>query len=344
MKILVLYTRLTGYWMSCMRFDHQETGNEYLVIRKAPSKEAPFKIDDEIGISIKNGDDLSVNDLIFISNTFNPNVLYVAGWNDKRYLAVAKYLRKKHISTITGMDNHWLGNIKQHLASSLSSFLIKPFFSHIWIAGMPQYYYAKKLGFNTTHILRGLYCADEYLFKNIQQSKRNNQFIFIGRLVEHKGLKQLFVVLNDLISDKLLDFKIHIIGNGPLADQIPKHNLIKHTPFVTPSDLPSLMENAGYFLLPSLYEAWGVVVHEAVLAGMPVLTTYQTGAASDFVIHNYNGFLYDAYDKKALKNVLLSCSKQSEIDYLKMVQRSKQLAKKNNLSEWSAKINALSNA
>lgn len=344
MKILVLYTRLTGYWMSCMRFDHQETGNEYLVIRKAPSKEAPFKINDEIGINIKNGDNLLVNDLISISNTFNPNVLYVAGWNDKRYLAVAKYLTTKKIPTITGMDNHWLGNIKQHLACKLSPFLIKPYFSHIWVAGIPQYYYAKKLGFNTTHILRGLYCADEHLFRNIQQSKRNNQFLFIGRLVEHKGLKQLFTVLNELIKEEALDFNMHFVGNGPLANQIPTHDLIKHTPFVTPSDLPCLMENAGYFLLPSLYEAWGVVVHEAVLAGMPVLSTYQTGATSDFVIHNYNGFLYDAFDTKALKNLLICCSNQSEAEYIKMAQRSKQLAKKNNLSEWAAKINTLSNA
>ena len=91
-----------------------------------------------------------------------------------------------------------------------------------------------------------------------------------------------------MIGKNLLNFKIHIVGNGPLANIIPKHNLIKHTEFVNPKDLPNLMFNAGYLILPSLYEAWGVVVHEAVLAGMPILTTHQTGAASDFVVHNYN--------------------------------------------------------
>ena len=40
-------------------------------------------------------------------------------------------------------------------------------------------------------------------------------------------------------------------------------------------------------MLPSLYEAWGVVVHEAALAGMPIITTQETGASSEFVIDNY---------------------------------------------------------
>ena len=32
-----------------------------------------------------------------------------------------------------------------------------------------------------------------------------------------------------------------------------------------------------------LYEAWGVVIHEAVLSGLPVITTKQTSAASDLL-------------------------------------------------------------
>ena len=343
MKILVLYTRLTGYWIASIRQDVIDNNNSYLVYTKTPSPQAPFSITSEKSVIVKNADKLLTRDLMAQVKAYTPDVIYLAGWTDKRYLTIAKHFKKKGIPTITGMDNQWLGNLKQHLASWLSPLFIKPYFSHIWVPGTPQYYFAKKLGFKNTHILRGLYCADIPLFRDVKQNKKNNQFLFIGRLVKNKGLMHLFSVLKELIQDGKLDFKIHIIGSGPLADQIPIHNLIKHTPFVKPKDLPILMQNAGYFLLPSIYEAWGVVVHEAVLAGMPVLTTHQTGAASDFVIHNYNGFLYDAHDEMALKKLLVFASKQSENDYLKMVQRSKQLAKKNSLSEWAAKINNLKN-
>ena len=93
-----------------------------------------------------------------------------------------------------------------------------------------------------------------------------------------------------MIIEKSLNFKIHIIGNGPLSLLIPKHPLIKHTKFLNPEKLQEILPNSGFFLLPSLYEAWGVVIHEAVLSGLPVISTYQTGSTSEFVVNGFNDF------------------------------------------------------
>ncbi|MDO6760252.1 glycosyltransferase [Tamlana sp. 2_MG-2023] len=341
MKILVLFTKLTGYWMACMQHDASINNNRYLVFRKTPSPDAPFQLNSTANITLKDVDSLDLDALQQQVKTFKPDLIYVAGWIDKRYLQIAKSYKKSGIPVITGMDNQWLGTPKQHLASFLSPVFIRPYFSHIWVAGMPQYYYAKKLGFKSTNILTGLYCADENLFKNTVQTTHNNQFVFIGRLVEHKGLKVFFKVLNELIHEERMSFKVHIIGNGPLANQIPKHNNIKHTPFVNPEALPKLLENAGTFILPSLYEAWGVVVHEAALAGMPIITTEETGAASEFVINNYNGHTYQANDTEALKKLLLKYAAFDETTYLKYSKHSKQFAHKINLNDWSAKINSI---
>lgn len=344
MNILILYTKLTDYWMACMQHDVAAQNNNYLVFRKAPSPEAPFKLQSEKQITIIDADGIKDNDLQQQVYAYKPDIIYISGWTDKRYLKIAKLYKKQGTPVITGMDNQWLGNIKQHLASFLSPIYIKPYFSHIWVAGIPQYYFAKKLGFKTMHIMTGLYCANQNLFKHINQTKKNNQFLFIGRLVEHKGLKVLFQVLDQLIKENQLNFKVHIIGNGPLASQIPVHERIKHTPFVNPDQLPKLMENAGYFILPSLYEAWGVVIHEAALTGLPIIATEETGAASEFVINNYNGNTYKAQDSNTLKNLLLQYSNLSEEEYLKLSRNSKSLANKINLEEWSAKINAVAHA
>ena len=75
--------------------------------------------------------------------------------------------------------------------------------------------------------------------------------------------------------------------------------------------------------MPSLYEAWGVVIHEAVISGLPVITTYQTGASSDFVINNKNGFLYDAKNEKELKNIILRSMNMPESEYFKMSKQQK---------------------
>lgn len=341
MKILVLYTRLTGYWMACMRFDHELTGNEFLVIRKTPSKDAPFKIESESGISIINGDGFTLDKLEKISKEFQPDVLYLSGWTDSRYIKLALQYKKLGLPTITGMDNQWIGTLRQRLGILSSKQRVLKYFTHIWVPGKPQYYFARKLGFLPQNILTGMYCADETIFYKVEQKNHQYQLLFVGRLVEHKGLKVFFKVLEQLIKANELDIDIHIIGSGPLEKLIPIHKNIKHTSFLDPSKIPALLKNGGTFLLPSLYEAWGVVVHEAVLAGMPVLSTHQTGAASELVIHGFNGYLYNAFNEKELKKYIKQISVQTPQEYFKMSGNSKMIASKINLQEWSAMLNSV---
>ena len=146
-----------------------------------------------------------------------------------------------------------------------------------------------------------------------------------------------------MIEENKLNFKFHFVGNGPLLNHIPKHPNIKHTQFINPIDLPNIFKNAGIFILPSLYEAWGVVIHEAVISGLPVITTYQTGASSDFVINNKNGFLYDAKNEKELKNIILRSMNMPESEYFKMSKNSKNLSDKINLTNWSKQLNSILN-
>jgi glycosyltransferase involved in cell wall biosynthesis len=341
MKILVLYTRLTGYWLSCMQHDHFKNKNHYLVVRKTPSIEAPFVIKSEDGIEIIDGDGLSVIQLQNLARDFNPDLVYVSGWADKRFLKLAFYYKNKNVAVITGMDNQWLGTIRQYLATFISKWMVLRYFTHIWVPGKPQYFFARKLGFLPQQILTGLYCADERIFENIQQTQFNRQLLFVGRLVAHKGLKVFFNVLHELIAAQELHINIQFIGSGPLESEIPQHENIKHIPFVNPEDLPVFFENAGYFILPSLYEAWGVVVHEAVLAGLPILTTNECGAATDFVVNGFNGFVYDATDEKKLKSIIQQIMTIPEDQYFEMSANSKLIASKINLNEWAATLNSV---
>ncbi len=323
-----------------MRYDHNHNNNIYFVIRKAPNPDAPFQIESENGIKIVDGDALSANDLLKISDEFKPELVYVAGWSDKRYLKVALKYKQKDIPVITGMDNHWLGTAKQKLAGILSPWIVTKYFTHIWIPGIPQYYFATKLGFKPKNILRGLYCADENIFTKIEQSFYTPKLTFIGRLVEHKGLKILFEVLHQLINNDQLNFRVHIIGSGPLAIDIPQHANIIHTQFLDPEELPKHLSNAGFFILPSLYEAWGVVVHEAVLAGLPLIASNQCGAASEFLINGFNGYKYDANNQEDLYKILSNLGQIKNEEYFEMSKNSKLLGSKINAAAWSATLNS----
>ena len=343
MNILVLYSRLSDYFIACLKEDIALNNNFFLVFRYYPSKQAPFNFKSEKNLKIYNESNFKKNEILEKAAAFKPDLVYVSGWKNKKYLFLAKKYKLKGINVVLTMDNHWKKEIKQYFFTLFSRFFLLSRFTHIWIPGQPQYEYAKKLGFKKNRIITGLYCANENLFKTINQSKFNRQFLFIGRLVEHKGLIILFNVINKLIEEKKLNFKFHFVGNGPLLNHIPKHPNIKHTQFINPIDLPNILKNAGIFILPSLYEAWGVVIHEAVLSGLPVITTYQTGASSEFIINNKNGFLYNAKNEKELKNIILSSVNMTESEYFKMSTNSKKLSDKINLTNWSKQLNFILN-
>ncbi|MFC3414180.1 glycosyltransferase [Algoriphagus hitonicola] len=312
-----------------------------MVVRSTPSVEAPFKLQSEPGIEILDGDDLDANSLMLLAKEYNPDIIYLAGWGDKRFTAVGKYFKAKGKPVILGMDNQWLGTIKQRVAGTFGTSFLKQFSSHIWVPGLPQFPFAQRLGFSSNQILTNLYCADEKLFEDINQNTFKRQLLFVGRLVEHKGLLNLFRVLQKLLDEGRLDLRVKLIGNGPLKSKIPQDDLIEHIPFVSPEDLPEIMKNAGFFILPSLYEAWGVVVHEAVLAGLPIVSTYETGASTAFVIPNFNGFLYNASKLKDLKSIILQIQDMSEDTYFNFSKNSKTLSKKISLDFWSANLNSV---
>jgi glycosyltransferase involved in cell wall biosynthesis len=58
-------------------------------------------------------------------------------------------------------------------------------------------------------------------------------------------------------------------------------------------------------VLPSRHDGWGVVINEACAAGLPVVTTCQTGAARDLVEDGRSGFVVNADDPGALAGRLL---------------------------------------
>lgn len=338
MRIAVLYTRLTGYWMANMRHSNATFGNEFLVFRNTPSPDAPFIIDSEKGITLHNIEAMSDEQLRHRIEAFSPDLIYIAGWNNKSYLQIAKEYKKKGIPVLTGMDNHWLGTWKQHLAGLAKHLLIHPYFSAIWVPGSPQLPFAKKLGFKLHQIHQGLYCADEQLFEKSPKTKKNNEIIFVGRLVNHKGVPQLIAVLEKLIAQEKLNVIFHFVGNGSLKDQLPQHKNVKRTPFVHPNDLPAIIHNAGFFILPSTYEAWGVVVQEALLAATPVISTYQCGAAKDLVTHEESGFLFDATDFSSLITIIDTVDTMSNEQYAKMSQAALEAGKKMTMDNWANTI------
>jgi glycosyltransferase involved in cell wall biosynthesis len=96
-------------------------------------------------------------------------------------------------------------------------------------------------------------------------------------------------------------------GDGPLRGALEQRarNLgiserVRILGFVNQSQLPSVYRAADLFVLPSLYEPFGLVVNEAMLCSCPVAVSDQVGAKYDLVREGENGYIFPTGNVDAL--------------------------------------------
>ena len=73
-------------------------------------------------------------------------------------------------------------------------------------------------------------------------------------------------------------------------------------------ELPIYYGLASAFVHASTTEQWGLVVNEAMAAGLPVLVSNRCGCAPDLVQDGVNGFTFDPYDVDRLAELMLKVS------------------------------------
>jgi glycosyltransferase involved in cell wall biosynthesis len=74
--------------------------------------------------------------------------------------------------------------------------------------------------------------------------------------------------------------------------------------FVNQSYLPAVYCASDLLVLPSEYDAFGLVVNEAMLCGLPVVISDRVGAKFDLVRSGENGYIFPAGDVAALADIL----------------------------------------
>jgi glycosyltransferase involved in cell wall biosynthesis len=109
-----------------------------------------------------------------------------------------------------------------------------------------------------------------------------------------------------------------LIGDGARREAVEHKVAVERIPdvsmlgFRNQTELPAWLSIAGVFVLPSEQEPWGLAVHEAMIAGAPVIATNEVGAALDLVVPGVTGFRYEAGDVAALSELLRACAMEPE--------------------------------
>ncbi len=117
--------------------------------------------------------------------------------------------------------------------------------------------------------------------------------------------KNLDTVLQALV--KVPDLHLAVVGetkNSPYPKMVEKLQLGQRVHFLGyRRDMPLLQKAADFFVFPSRYEPFGLVVIEAMASGLPVITSKSTGAA-DLVTPACGIVLADCNDINSLAQSL----------------------------------------
>ena len=138
--------------------------------------------------------------------------------------------------------------------------------------------------------------------------------IYIGRLVEEKGIKTL------LSSWKSSDIELRVYGSGPLEylfDSNVNSTLANISYFgeVAKKEAMLALASAQYLIMPTLWqEPFGLVTIEALAQGIPVIAS-NIGAMPEIITHNENGLLFEPSNNNDLRNQIdiMKCDNKRDI-------------------------------
>jgi len=126
-----------------------------------------------------------------------------------------------------------------------------------------------------------------------------NHFLYLGYLVPRKNVGLLIEIANEL-KQKRNDFCIDIIGDGESREQLELKvknldlcEFVKFHGFKQKNELPSYFANTKALLFQTDFDIWGLVLNEAMAAGVPCLSSANAGASFDLIQNNHNGFVVD---------------------------------------------------
>jgi len=258
---------------------------------------------------------------------WNPDIVYLSGRMDALYLRAASRAKAQGIKVVMGSDNQWRGwSLRSVFQSLFGYFLYRRYCTHIWVSGVRQFEFAKRVGFKIDQILFDLYAADVSLFASIDASYDGRDILFIGRLAPEKGIVDLVETVSALSTNGLFDGKLIVFGNGPLRNILPNHPCVEYRGFSKQIDLKDAIRSSAFFCLPSMTEPWGVVLHEMAAAGLPIICSDACGARFAFVKDGYNGKIFKTGDNNALQQAILAMVSLSTDQKRVMGRRSRELA------------------
>ena len=337
MNVLILWQGVSGYFDACVRAlaQHDDVADVFVAYERAP-QDAPFAgpmFSSASGHYAWTGRP-DYDELVGAIGDFVPDLVLVSSFHLSAYRKFVRPLRGRAVRVLC-MDNQWLEKPKQWLGRVSSRIYLHPYFDTVFVPGDRQASFARHLGYRQSRIMYGLYSADVQKFQRAEHPAGEG-FLFVGRLVPDKGIESLLEAYSMYRQRRPDGWSLTIVGTGPLATRCQGQSGVVLEGFKQPDELPALMWRHGCLVMPSLFEPWGVALHEAASAGLALICSDAVGAGSAFVQDGYNGYVVPAGRADHLADAMLSIGRDgTDSERKRMADRSRQLAERITPGRWA---------
>lgn len=151
---------------------------------------------------------------------------------------------------------------------------------------------------------------DDESFRKLIQCSESKLILTVGRLSYQKGFQYLISAM-PIVLREIPNAKLVIVGEGEqfaylsgLVQSLDLTTSVIFTGSLTNEKIPMAYAAADVFVLPSMFESFGLVLVEAQAAGKPVIAT-RVGGTIEALIENKTGLLVDRGNPEQLAKAIL---------------------------------------
>ena len=260
--------------------------------------------------------------LYAVLSQLNPEILVIAGYGRPAMLATLLWSFWKQKATVLLSETKKDDVPRFWGRENLKKWLLK-WYKAALVGGQPQRRYLMELGIPANAIFLGYNVVGNDFYHPIKIRSlpiplHTSYFLAINRFVPKKNL--LFLISSYAAYRQAAGsnaWNLVLCGDGQLRPQIEKYITdlaledTVHLPgFLQQEELLPYFAHAHCFVHASIQEQWGLVVNEAMAAGLPVLVSNRCGCFKDLVIEGVNGFGFDPENPQMLTDLMLKMSSE----------------------------------
>lgn len=171
--------------------------------------------------------------------------------------------------------------------------------------------YFAGVGLNNTVIIPNPISVTEVANKD-----KKNKIVTVGRLTKQKNQKMLINAFSKIIKE-FPDYKLYIYGEGELREDLEQQirDLQLTDKVILEGNVPNVHEmisDAQIFVLPSDYEGLSNALLEAMMMGLPCVSTDCAGS-DEYIVDGYSGELVKTGDESGLTEAILKLIRSKEL-------------------------------